>query len=261
MAVQFEVDPDQFSDVLLVVDDKHLGHGARLPIRHRRSRHSRHPIQWLANLVKRGKRIGARPYKVEESSTPFGLHGANERLALFVLFQLGLQAVTDFVLIAWETFKAAEFPFDEARRLALATGGLDVDELAQARIVEKKSGSVVLLPPEKRVRRGDDERLPGVRPDSTTFTSVIDAVHTVMYVASVDGLPAARALIDRAGLATDPRFMACVQGLVNAIPRARMKAGWVRKEAEILDRICAAYFPAIQIPPDPEMAEVLDLGL
>ena len=117
-----------------------------------------------------------------------------------------LDPLTDFALIAWETFKAAEFPFDEARRLALATGGLDVDELARARILEKKSGSVVLLPPEKRVRRGDDDRLPGVRPDATTFASVIDAVHTAMYVASVDGLPAARALIDRAGLANDARF-------------------------------------------------------
>ena len=172
-----------------------------------------------------------------------------------------LDPLTDFALIAWETFKAAEFPFDEARRLALATGGLDVDELARARIVEKKSGSVVLLAPDKRVRHGDDDRLPGVRPDATTFASVIDAVRTVMFVAAVDGLPAARALIDRAGLANDARFLACLQGLVNAIPRTRTKSGWVRKEAEILDRLCAAYFPAIQMPPDPETAEVLDLGL
>jgi hypothetical protein len=91
--------------------------------------------------------------------------------------------------------------------------------------------------------------------------SVIDAVHTVMYVAAVDGLPTARALIDRAGLANDARFLACLQGLVNAIPRTRTKSGWVRNEAEVLDRLCAAYFPAIQMPPDPETAEVLDLGL
>ena len=172
-----------------------------------------------------------------------------------------LDPLSDFALVAWETFKAAEFPFDEARRLALATGGLDVDELARARIIEKKSGSVVLLTPDKRVRRGDDDRLPGVRPDATTFVSAIDAVHTVMYVASVDGLPAARVLIDRAGLATDLRFLACLQGLVNAIPRTRMKTGWARMEAEILDRVCTAYFPAIQVPLDPETAEVLDLGL
>lgn len=172
-----------------------------------------------------------------------------------------LDPLTDFVLIAWETFKAAEFPFDEARRLALATGGLDIDELARARILEKKAGSVVLLPPERRLRRSDDDGLPGVHPEATVFASVIDAVHTAMFVAAIDGLPAARALIDRGGLASDPRFLACLQGLVNAIPRTRTKAGWARKEAETLDRLCAAYFPNIHIPPETEMAEVLELGL
>jgi putative DNA methylase len=172
-----------------------------------------------------------------------------------------LDPLTDFVLIAWETFKAAEFPFDEARRLALATGGLDIDELERARVLEKKAGSVVLLTPDRRLRRSDDGGLPGVRPEATVFSAVIDAAHTAMFVAAVDGLPAARALIDRAGLASDARFLACLQGLVNAIPRTRTRSGWARKEAEILDRLCAAYFPSIQIPPDPDVAEALDLGL
>lgn len=164
-------------------------------------------------------------------------------------------ALTDFELIAWETFKAAEFPFDEARRLALATGGLDVDALAKAKILEKKAGSVILLPPEKRVRRAGDDQLPGVRPDETTFPIVIDAVHTVMYVAATDGLPTARALIDRAGFGSDQRFLSCLQGLVNAIPRTRTKTGWARKEAETLDHLCAAYFPSISIPAAPETIE------
>ena len=168
-------------------------------------------------------------------------------------------AYTDFELIAWETFKAAEFPFDEARRLALATGGLDVDELARARLIEKKAGTVVLLPPERRLRRGADEDLPGVRADAVSFPIAVDAVHTVMYVAETDGLPAARALIDRAGLATDQRFLGCLQGLVNAIPRTRTKAGWARKEAEVLDRLCAAYFPGIVMPRAQEAVENLGL--
>ena len=40
--------------------------------------------------------------------------------------EAALDAMTDFALLAWDTFKAAEFPFDEARRLALASGGLSV---------------------------------------------------------------------------------------------------------------------------------------
>jgi adenine-specific DNA methylase len=119
-------------------------------------------------------------------------------------------AYTDFELIAWETFKAAEFPFDEARRLALATGGLDVDDLARARLVEKKAGTVVLLPPERRLRRGSDDDLPGVRPEEVSF-------------------------------------------------RTRTKAGWARKEAEMLDRLCAAYFPGIVMPRAQEAVENLGL--
>ena len=43
-----------------------------------------------------------------------------------------LDTLTDFALIAWDTFRASEFPFDEARRLALAVGGLDMAELERA---------------------------------------------------------------------------------------------------------------------------------
>jgi putative DNA methylase len=116
----------------------------------------------------------------------------------------------------------------------------------------------VLLSPAKRVRRTGDD-LPGVQPEATAFVYALDAVHTVMYVADVDGLAAARALIDRSGLARDSRFLACLQGLVNAIPRTKIKGKWVREEAETLDRLCAAYFPGIQIPKNPEEAEVLSL--
>ena len=179
---------------------------------------------------------------------------------------VALDPLSDFTLIAWDTFRAAEFPFDEARRLALAVGGLDVDELAHAKLIAKKAGTVRLLTPEKRVRRGDDGSLPGVRPSATSFGSAIDALHTVMYVADQDGLPAAKALIDRAGLQDDAAFRACLQGLVNAIPRTKHKGEWVRPEAGTLDRICSLYFPDIEIPPDPivpiagEQGE-LDLGV
>lgn len=169
-----------------------------------------------------------------------------------------LDPLTDFALIAWDNFRAVEFPYDEARRLALATGGLDVDELARAKVLEKKSGSVVLLPPAKRLRRGGDD-LPGVRPTATAFPCTLDAVHTVMYIADTDGMASAQALLHRANLAKDGRFLACLQGLINAIPRTKLKGKWVRSEAETLDRICAAYFPDIAIPPDPSEAEVLTL--
>ena len=178
-----------------------------------------------------------------------------------------LDAITDFALIAWDTFKAAEFPFDEARRLALATGGLDVDELARARVVEKKSGTVILLEPRKRLRRKSEAELalPGVRPDATAFPVALDAVHTVLYVAEVDGMAAAKALIERAGFLRDQRFLDTLQGLVRAIPRTRSKGEWARPEAGVLDAICTAWFPDIELPaipserPDPSAQVELEL--
>lgn len=161
-----------------------------------------------------------------------------------------LDPVTDFVLVAWDTFKAREFPFDEARRLALAVGGLDTDELARAKVIQKKSGTVVLMPPAKRVRReaDHDAGLSGVYPEATSFSIAIDAVDTALYIADVDGLAAAKAFIDRCGLLTDARFSAALQGLMNAVPRTMAKGEWIVTEAGPLDRLVTAYFPDIEVP-------------
>jgi len=177
-----------------------------------------------------------------------------------------LDPITDFVLLSWEIFKAREFPFDEARRLALAVGGLDVDVLVRAKILDKKSGTVVLTPPSKRVRRQADldEGLPGIYLEKTSFTVTVDAVHTAMHLAEQDGPAAAKAWLDRTGMASDQRFQAAVQGLVNAMPRSKTKDKWDIEEAGWLDAICF-YFPDITIPEvktidiEPEQGS-LDLG-
>lgn len=167
-----------------------------------------------------------------------------------------LDTLTDFTLIAWDTFRASEFPYDEARRLALAVGGLDVTELEQAKILVAKSGTVRLLPPKERVRRGESGQA-GVRPAAEHFIAVIDAVHTIMYVAELDGLTVAKTMMDRLELTRDPSFLACVQGLINAIPRTKIKGDWVLPEAAILDRLVGAYLPDITVPDDePEPAPV-----
>jgi len=160
---------------------------------------------------------------------------------------------SDFVLIAWETFKAYEFSFDEARRLALTVGGLDIDDLAQAKVLDKKSGTVRLLPPKQRIRRGGDDASTGVRIDATKFEHVNDALDTVLYVAEVDGMADAKALMDRLGLTEDQRFLAYVQGLVNAVPRVKVKGEWIVPEAGLLDTLVTAYLPDITIPAEPEI--------
>lgn len=153
---------------------------------------------------------------------------------------------SDFVMIAWETFKAPEFPFDEARRLALAVGGLDIDALSRDKVLEKKSGSVRLLSPKERVRRGDDG--PGVRPEAKSFSFMNDALDTALYVAELDGMQQAKSFLERLGLLENPSFQAFVQGMANAVPRTQIKGSWVFPNAGQIDVLATAYMPGIVLP-------------
>lgn len=165
--------------------------------------------------------------------------------------------LTDFTMIAWQTFKAAEFPFDEARRLALGCG-LDIDEVARAKIVEKKSGKVRMLSPKERLRRSGGDDTVGVRLEVTSFDHAIDAVHTVLYIAAIDGMSQAKAFMDRLDLTADLRFVATVQGLVNAIPRAKVKGEWVLPEAGLLDTLAIAYLPDVTLPAEETMPVTME---
>ncbi|MFG2862225.1 DUF1156 domain-containing protein [Streptomyces sioyaensis] len=155
---------------------------------------------------------------------------------------------TDFTLLAWHTFRAIEFGFDDARRLALSTGGLDVDQLVRAKIVEKKAGTVRLREPKERIARGSSASKFGVDPGAEQFDHPVDAVHTVCYIADMDGLTAAKAFLDRTGLAKDRGFRDCFQGLVNAVPRVRVQGDWVVPLAGTLDRLASAYLPDVVLP-------------
>ena len=90
--------------------------------------------------------------------------------------------VTDWYLMAWDAFRAAEFPADEARKLALALGlDLERDIISGHRILKKKGASVELLPASRRRSRGR------VDPDSEAFDVWIDAAHTAMLLYRDEG--------------------------------------------------------------------------
>ncbi|MCZ1002044.1 DUF1156 domain-containing protein [Streptomyces mirabilis] len=159
-----------------------------------------------------------------------------------------VDGLTDFVLIAWDIFKAREADFDSARLLALAVGGLDIDYLTRAKVLKKKSGTVELLAPEERVRRGNEGNAPGVRPEAAKFEYLIDAVDTMLYIAKVDGMQAAKRFVDRHGYTDDGAFRAVIQGLINAIPRKKSKGAWVYPEAGLLETLCTLYFDSVELP-------------
>lgn len=163
--------------------------------------------------------------------------------------------ITDFVLIAWQTFRAEEFPYDEARRLALAIGGGDVETLAAAKVLDKKAGMVRLLSPKERKRKVYRPIVDG----DTAGMPLVDVLHAVMIEASESSLGAAKALCDRLGLLADQRFVDLIQAMVRAIPNTKVKGKWVRPEAEILHQFCTAYLPQVELPEDPVLDTLFEL--
>ena len=166
--------------------------------------------------------------------------------------------LTDWYLMAWDTFRAVEFPADEARKLAIALG-LEVErDLVARRVVSKKGSDVVLLEPKQRRARGR------VDPEATAFESWLDAVHTALLVYEEDGARACETFLKRAGLLNDSTFKACLQALLNAIPRARARGKFIRPEAEALEGLRLAFFEELEAPaeeapqPKPEQMRLME---
>ena len=166
--------------------------------------------------------------------------------------------VTDWYIMAWDAFGAEQFPYDEARKLALALGLDAGKDLMQAqRLIAKKGEYVILQTPSQRRRKGvvDD--------DVTAFPHLVDAVHTAMMVYEQDGSGACDVFLRKTGLKSDGTFKACLQALLNAIPRSRIKGKFVRPEAEVLENLRLAFFDDLTPPSEEEieMPVVGQLGL
>jgi putative DNA methylase len=152
---------------------------------------------------------------------------------------------TDWYLMAWDAFKAAEFPADEARKLALALG-LDLDrEIISARgLAKKKASSVVLAEPWDRRKRGM------VDPDLKAFDSMLDAAHTAMLLYHDEGAPSCLSFLNRTVLLGDGSFRQLIQAMISAIPRTRSGKGFARPEADVLEAMRLAFFDDLEVPPE-----------
>jgi adenine-specific DNA methylase len=164
--------------------------------------------------------------------------------------------VTDWYLMAWDAFKAEEFPADEARKLAIALG-LDIEQdlVRRKRVIGKRGSFVVLLQPKQRRHKGLAD------PEAVVFDTLLDAAHAAMLIYYEDGPLACEAFLKRTALLTDSTFKACLQALLNAIPRTQIKGKFVRPEADTLDRLRLAFFEDLEVPVEEEPEVVEQLGL
>ncbi len=158
--------------------------------------------------------------------------------------------ITDWYLLAWNDFQAAEFPFDEARKLCIATH-LEIDEIAREhKIIKATSGKVTLQTPAQRRTAG------GLDTNAASYPTWIDRLHALMLVYDEDGLAAARAWLARTGLGDDGRFGDLVEAAMHAIPRVKDKGQFARPEARIIDSLRTALFDHIPPPVEPSATAV-----
>jgi len=157
--------------------------------------------------------------------------------------------VTDWVLMAWDAFRAEQFPADEARKLALALG-LDIEQdlIGQKKVITKKQNFVAFQLPKNRRRKGL------VDPDAKAFPSLIDAIHTAMLIYEEDGSKACEVFLKNAGLLNDAKFKAGLQAMVNAVPWSKEKGKFKRPEAASLEAMCLTFFEDISLPVEEEPA-------
>jgi putative DNA methylase len=105
---------------------------------------------------------------------------------------------------------------------------------------------VVLQQPKERRRKGQAD------PEAVVFDTLLDAAHAAMLIYQEDGAPACEAFLKRAGLLSDSTFKACLQAMLNAIPRTQVKGKFIRPEAEVLERMRLAFFEELTAPVEEE---------
>ena len=154
---------------------------------------------------------------------------------------------TDWYLMAWDAFAAEQFPFDEARKLAIVLD-VDLDKTIKGskRMLRKKGKFVILQKPVERRKKGMvDEEI-------DSFEHWIDAAHTAMMIYEEDGAGACDFFLRKTGLKNDTTYKALLQAMINAIPRTRIKGKFIRPEAEVLENMRLAFYDDLEVPVEEE---------
>ena len=128
-----------------------------------------------------------------------------------------LDPLTAWFVLAWDAFKAPQFPYDEALRLARACG-VDLDDDVVRTLVEKKASNLVMWDSAKRAAKGSLGPADGSR-------GMIDAIHHAAYAARNRTLDAARELLEEAGVASDPMFLTALEAVLEVLPVSKTFTG------------------------------------
>ncbi|MGH7104178.1 MAG: hypothetical protein ACREFJ_17485, partial [Acetobacteraceae bacterium] len=130
-----------------------------------------------------------------------------------------LDGPTAWFVLAWDAFRAPEFPYDEALRLARAVG-VDLDQQIVGTLAEKKKNSsdLILWDSERRAAKG------GLGPPDGS-RAMIDALHHAAHLGRTRTIEAAKDMLDRNGLSTDPTFLAALAAILEVLPPPQTYTG------------------------------------
>ena len=131
--------------------------------------------------------------------------------------QSDMDGPTAFYVLAWDSFKAVSFPYDEALRLARAVG-VDLEEQIIGRLAEKKTSEIKLWDSATRVAKGTIGPADGKR-------GMIDALHHAANTLRVRGAEAAVEMLEAAGVAQEDDFKVALEALLEVLPPSKTFSG------------------------------------
>lgn len=128
----------------------------------------------------------------------------------------GFDPLTQWYILAWDAFRAREFPFDEARQLALAVGGFNVSDLAKTyKLIDSASGTCKLLTPQQRLKK----RAFSTNPDDFSAAALVDGLHAIIALyLEEQSIDPVRRFLKTTGLLSNDLFMRAWEVALKAIP-------------------------------------------
>jgi len=145
----------------------------------------------------------------------------------------GFDTLTQWYILAWDAFKAREFPFDEARQLALAIGGFNVADLAKTyKLLDSASGTCKLLTPQQRFKKR------GFTLNEGEFSNryLIDGLHAIITLyLEEQSVQSVRRFMKATGLVSNDLFMRAIEVALKVIPRIRDERKRIPEEKALAD--------------------------
>ncbi|MES1024896.1 DUF1156 domain-containing protein [Gloeocapsa sp. BRSZ] len=129
----------------------------------------------------------------------------------------GFDPLTQWYILAWDAFRAREFPFDEARQLALAVGGFNVADLAKTyKLLDSTSGICKLLTPQQRFKK----RAFSLTDSEFSARNLVDGLHAIITLyLEEQSIEPVRRFMKATGLVSNDLFMRAFEVALKVIPR------------------------------------------